>query len=127
MSSNEEQEEKKVTEDTGKEEKPVEGKQPAESAEKPAAEEPKEEAAPAAGEEKPAEEKVEEKPKGPAKQPKSTKPPKPTECAGCGKALRKKLWYYRNGSFYCTKKCYERKIEEDRKKAAEEKKKSEEA
>ena len=59
-------------------------------------------------------------------QPRSTKPQNPTECAACGKALKKKLWYFRNGAFYCTKKCYKRKAEEERKKAEEEKKKAEE-
>ncbi|MBU0683110.1 MAG: hypothetical protein KJ864_02320, partial [Candidatus Omnitrophica bacterium] len=90
------------------EKKPAEEKkeEPTEKVEEKPAEEKKEESA----------EKVEEKPaekeKGSAKQPKSTKPQKPTECAACGKALRKKLWYYRNGAFYCTIKCYKRKVKE---------------
>jgi len=46
----------------------------------------------------------------------------PTECAHCGKALKKKLWYYRNDGFYCTKKCYKRKAEAAQKEAAEKKK-----
>ena len=52
--------------------------------------------------------------------PKSTKSPKPGECASCGKDIAKRLWYYRNLSFYCTKKCFKRKVDADRKKAAEE-------
>ena len=59
-----------------------------------------------------------EETKGNANQPKSTKPAKPTECASCGKALRKKLWYYRHDAFYCTKKCFKRTLE---KKSSEEK------
>ncbi|MFH1799123.1 MAG: hypothetical protein ABH844_07310 [Candidatus Omnitrophota bacterium] len=54
--------------------------------------------------------------KGDANQPKRTAPLKPAECAGCSKALLKKLWYYRDDAFYCNKKCYKRKIEADRKK-----------
>lgn len=59
-------------------------------------------------------------------QPRSTEPQTPTECATCGKALLKKLWYYRNGAFYCTKRCYKRKAQDEKKKAEEEKSKAEE-
>ena len=69
---------------------------------------------------KPAEEAPKEENKGDARMPKSTKKPNPGECAGCGKPIAKRLWYYRDLSFYCTKKCYKRKIESDRKKAEEE-------
>ncbi|MFH1310299.1 MAG: hypothetical protein ABIH85_06455 [Candidatus Omnitrophota bacterium] len=104
MGLNEEQKEKQV-ENIGKNEKVAESVKETKVEKKPA-EEKKEEST----------EKVEEKPvekeKGSAKQPKSTKPQKPTECAACGKALRKKLWYYRNGAFYCTIKCYKRKVKE---------------
>ena len=31
---------------------------------------------------------------------------KPANCAGCNKSIRKKRWYYRNGKFYCTKRCW---------------------
>ena len=31
---------------------------------------------------------------------------KPANCAGCKKSIRKKRWYYRNGSYYCTKRCW---------------------
>ncbi len=64
---------------------------------------------------------LDEQKKGDANQPKSTESPKPTECVGCSKALKKKLWYYRDNAFYCNKKCYKKKTEEDRKKAAEKK------
>lgn len=30
-------------------------------------------------------------------------------CAGCGKPIKKIKRYYRNGKFYCTRKCFERK------------------
>lgn len=54
--------------------------------------------------------------KGPALQPKSTASVAPTECAACSKALLKKMWYYRNGQFFCNKKCFKRKEEENAKK-----------
>jgi hypothetical protein len=31
---------------------------------------------------------------------------RPTNCAGCKKAIKNRLWYYRNGSYYCTKRCW---------------------
>ncbi|MDD3088693.1 MAG: hypothetical protein PHT95_01955 [Candidatus Omnitrophica bacterium] len=49
--------------------------------------------------------------------PKSTTPAKPTECAACGKHLKKKLWHYRNGAYFCNSRCFHRKVEEDKKKA----------
>lgn len=54
--------------------------------------------------------------KGPAKQAKTTSSATPTECAACSKALLKKMWYYRNSQFFCNKKCFKRKEEEDQKK-----------
>lgn len=43
---------------------------------------------------------------------------KQTNCLGCGKPLKKIKRYYRNGKYYCTKKCWRKAIE----KAKEEKK-----
>lgn len=31
---------------------------------------------------------------------------KPANCAGCNKSIRKKRWYYRDGKYYCTKRCW---------------------
>ena len=31
---------------------------------------------------------------------------KPANCAGCNKSVKKKRWYYRDGKFYCTKRCW---------------------
>jgi outer membrane biosynthesis protein TonB len=31
---------------------------------------------------------------------------KPENCAACNKSVRKKRWYYRNGKYYCTKRCW---------------------
>ena len=32
---------------------------------------------------------------------------RPTACASCAKRLSKKQWYYRNGQFYCKRRCWE--------------------
>jgi len=32
-----------------------------------------------------------------------------SNCAGCGKPMKKIKRYYRNGKFYCTKKCFQKK------------------
>lgn len=32
---------------------------------------------------------------------------RPSACADCGKRLSKKQWYYRNGQFYCKRRCWE--------------------
>ena len=31
---------------------------------------------------------------------------RPTTCANCGKRLSKKQHYYRNGQFFCQKRCW---------------------
>ena len=33
-------------------------------------------------------------------------PERPTTCACCGKRLSKKQRYYRNGQFFCKKRCW---------------------
>ncbi len=62
-------------------------------------------------------------PKGNAKMPKQTESKKPTDCKACGKALRKKLWHYRNGDYFCNDGCFKKKLAEDKKKAEPEKNK----
>jgi len=45
---------------------------------------------------------------------------KPDKCEQCGKALSRVKWYYRNGGYYCTKRCWKEftiKQEEGKKKA----------
>ena len=32
---------------------------------------------------------------------------KAAACAQCGKRLNRKHWYYRNGKYYCTSRCFE--------------------
>jgi hypothetical protein len=31
---------------------------------------------------------------------------KPDNCMKCNKKLRRKTWYYRNGGYYCSKRCW---------------------
>jgi hypothetical protein len=57
---------------------------------------PAETAAPQAAASAPEKPKQEEKPKK----------EKPANCADCNKSLRNKRWYYRNGKFFCTKRCW---------------------
>lgn len=35
---------------------------------------------------------------------------KQTNCLGCNKPLRKLKSYYRNGKFYCSKKCWKKSL-----------------
>lgn len=69
-------------------------------AEAPTAEAPKAEVAERAVEEK----KVEEK-----------KKEKPANCAVCNKPIKKKRYYYRNGKFFCTKRCWKTTIKKEEK------------
>ncbi|MCM8780722.1 MAG: hypothetical protein NC908_02210 [Candidatus Omnitrophica bacterium] len=41
-----------------------------------------------------------------AKTEKNPEVEKQTNCLGCGKPLKKLKRYYRNGKYYCTKKCW---------------------
>ena len=38
---------------------------------------------------------------------------KPANCAACKKSIRKKRWYYRDGKFYCTKRCWQTTLKKD--------------
>ena len=31
---------------------------------------------------------------------------RPAACATCGKRLNRKQWYYRNGKYFCKKRCW---------------------
>ena len=42
----------------------------------------------------------------------------PTNCVQCNKSIRKIRWYYRDGKYYCTKRCWVTAIEKIEKKAA---------
>jgi len=32
---------------------------------------------------------------------------RPANCSTCNKRLSKKSWYYRNGKFFCKKRCWD--------------------
>ena len=32
---------------------------------------------------------------------------RPATCTSCGKRLSRKSWYYRNGKYFCKKRCWE--------------------
>lgn len=44
---------------------------------------------------------------------------KAAACAQCGKRLNRKHWYYRNGKYYCTQRCFETERAKAAKDAAE--------
>lgn len=31
---------------------------------------------------------------------------RPATCASCGKRLNRKQWYYRNGKYFCKRRCW---------------------
>lgn len=53
----------------------------------------------------------------------------PANCCVCNKLIKKIRWYYRDGKYYCTKRCWltAKKKEEADRKAAEEKASAEKA
>jgi hypothetical protein len=57
---------------------------------------------------------------------KNAPPPKkekPDKCEHCSKALGRVKWYYRDGGYYCTRRCWKEfkiKQEEEKKKKEEE-------
>jgi len=43
---------------------------------------------------------------------------RPTNCPVCNKRLSRKQWYYRNGQYYCKKRCWETAQEKAKEDAA---------
>lgn len=41
------------------------------------------------------------------------KPQKPTNCAKCAKQIKLHLWYYRNGQYYCNKRCWKLSVQKE--------------
>ncbi len=39
-------------------------------------------------------------------------------CAVCNKSIRKKRYYYRNGKYFCTKRCWKTTVKKESKAAA---------
>lgn len=52
-----------------------------------------------------------------AKQEKKVEPKreKPSNCAACNKSVKKKRWYYRNGKYYCTHRCWKSTLKKEAK------------
>jgi len=51
---------------------------------------------------------------------KNAKKSHPTNCIVCNKAFKYKRWYYKNGKYFCSKRCW-KKFEGEKKKEAAEK------
>ncbi len=41
---------------------------------------------------------------------------KPSNCGGCKKSIKKKRWYYRDGKYYCSKRCFKTTLKKEDKK-----------
>jgi len=48
---------------------------------------------------------------------------KPSNCAACNKSIKRKRWYYRNGKYYCTKRCWKTSVKKEEKPKSPEDKK----
>jgi len=48
-----------------------------------------------------------------AEQPAAVKKEKPANCSVCNKSIRKKRCYYRNGKYYCTKRCWQTTLKKE--------------
>lgn len=95
------EEKKEIKSENKAPEKPVEApKVETPKAEAPKTEEPKTETpkAEAAKAEAPKEEKKKEK---------------PANCAVCNKSIKKKRYYYRNGKYFCTKRCFKTTVKKE--------------
>ena len=44
---------------------------------------------------------------------------KAAACTSCGKRLNRKQWYYRNGKYFCKKRCWVKESEKVAKESAE--------
>jgi len=42
---------------------------------------------------------------------------KPANCMKCNKILQRKKWYYRNGGYYCSKRCWKLSVATKKKEA----------
>ena len=39
---------------------------------------------------------------------------KPANCASCNKSIKNKRWYYRNGKYYCSKRCWQTALKKEK-------------
>lgn len=46
---------------------------------------------------------------------------KPVNCAVCSKSIKRKRYYYRNGKYFCTKRCWKTTIKKEEQAAKEQK------
>jgi hypothetical protein len=105
------------------EQKKEEAQKPAEKLVQPKAEEkpqaaeaPKVAEAPKAAETQP---KAPEGAKAPEAKKEAIKAEKPANCASCNKSIKNKRWYYRNGKYYCSKRCWQTAVKKDKAPAQE--------
>ena len=95
------------------EENKEEIKKPApESAQKPA--EPAQPAAPVAEPKPEAQSAAAEPAKAPEAKKKEAAVEKPANCASCNKSIKNKRWYYRNGKYYCSKRCWQTALKKEK-------------
>ena len=48
----------------------------------------------------------------------AAKAERPANCASCNKSIKNKRWYYRNGKYYCSKRCWQTASKKDKAPAA---------
>ena len=53
-----------------------------------------------------------------AKKKEEVKIEKAANCASCNKSIKNKRWYYRNGKYYCSKRCWQTAVKKDKAPAA---------
>ena len=51
----------------------------------------------------------------PAEAKAEVKKEKPSNCSGCKKSIKKKRWYYRDGKYYCSKRCFKSTLKKEEK------------
>ena len=54
-------------------------------------------------------------PKVEAKKAEEKKKEKPANCVACNKHIKKKCYYYRDGKYYCTKRCWKTTVKKENK------------
>ena len=54
-----------------------------------------------------------EKPKEAVPKQEEKKKEKPVNCAVCNKSIKKKRYYYRNGKYFCTKRCFKTTVKKE--------------
>jgi formylmethanofuran dehydrogenase subunit E len=66
---------------------------------------------------------ITETPKTEAVKPEAPKPEekkgKPSNCAVCNKSIKKKRYYYRNGKYFCTQRCFKTTVKKAAPEAAD--------